>query len=834
MRVSVNWIKEFTQIDTPLDKLVDDIGSRLVEVEEIIDWGKRYEGIVVAKIIDKQEHPNADKLAVYKVTVGNGQAAQVVSGDRSLEINDLVGYIAPGRIVPSTYDDPVPVTMEVRPLRGIESAGMFGSAKELMIGMNHEKVQVLDVAVEPGSPLADAYQLHDMIIDIDNKSFTHRPDAFGLIGFAREVAAIEGIRFESPDWFKNTTSSLDVANVQMPLSVDNQAADLCPRFMAIALSGISMSSSPLSLQSMLVRMGIRPISTIVDITNYMMLLTGQPLHAYDYDKLSALQGTDSEGVRLVVRRAQKGDILTLLDGRDIAVREGALLIATPTQPVGLAGIMGGLSTEIDDETRNIVLEAANFDMYNLRSTSMTHGIFTDALTRFSKGQSPSICAPVLGQATRMILDLVPGSLVASKPIDIYDHPKQEVTINCRVSKINALLGTEFTSQKIQTTLENAEFKVTASDDDHIEVVVPLWRSDIHIAEDIAEEVGRLNGFDKIEPNLPIHPMSPTMPTSLHILEQKIRHYLSGAGANELPTYSFISEKLVKNTGQDSKLAYHLANSISPELAYVRTTILPSLLARVQPNHKNGYPSFAAFEINLTESHAEIEEDSQLPVERDYLAFVYSAIDKAYDTEKQGNPFYQAKHYLQALFDHVKIKNVEYAPLSDYDIATLPMGTQLRVPIFDPRQSAVIKSRDRVLGIIGTPKQQIKTNLKLPQAIAMFECEVTAMNDVREEISDYTPLSRFPATEQDVCFKVANNVSYSVLANAVTQFLAQSDIKTVVSPVDIYQRADDTEHKQITIRIRLQHTERTLRTEEVNDLLSTLADHVNETLHGERI
>lgn len=832
MKVSLNWIKEFTSIDGTIGDLVELIGSRLVEVEELIDWGTRFQGVVVGEILHVEEHGNADKLNIYKVKISDSEERQVVSGDKTLKIGDRVGYIGPGVTVPSTYGTKNPAVMEERPLRGVMSAGMFGSPQELCLSADHSSVAVLDRDIAAGTPLAEAYDLDDVIIDIDNKSFTHRPDCFGIIGLSREIAAIQGKPFKSPSWFASQGFGALANGTKLPLVVKNDLPDLCSRYMATAIANVHNGQSPWQLQSMLTRMGIRPISLIVDITNYLMLLTGQPLHAFDYDKVAALS-SDGKTAELIVRHPREGEHLTLLDGRVIIPRKAAIVIATEKEPIALAGAMGGASTEVDEHTKNIIIESASFDMYSIRSTSMKHGVFTDAVTRFGKGQSPSQCAPVLNHGIGMVLELSSDAEIASDVIDDYPQPKRQEEIHLGAHWINDFLGIQLDTDQIAGMLRNVECDVAVHGSELV-VRPPHWRSDLAIAEDVVDEIGRLYGFDNIPATIVTRKAIPVMPSRTESLEAKLRDVLSSAGANEVLTYDFVSAKLMQQSNQEVADAFHLSNSISPELAYLRMTLLPSLLSKVFMNHKAGFDSFALFEMGKTHNRQEIGPD-ELPLERKALGLVWSASDNSYDLAKSGAAFYQIKHYVNATTQKIGIHGLEFRLLRSHTVDSIPAWLRNRVGLFDLNRSATVVHSDKIVGIIGEPNAAIRKALKLPKAVGMAEFDFDALLVSQSTKADYTPLIPYPAIEQDICFRLATEVHYRDVELYAKDFLqSTTDLHVDISPVDIYAKAGQDEFKHITVRIRMQHPERTLTTKEVNDVMDKLADKVHQVLRGERV
>jgi phenylalanyl-tRNA synthetase beta chain len=363
MKISLNTIRflneKFHSAGDPapegVNALVEKIGSQLGEVEETIEIGKKYDGVIIVKVVSCEKHPDADRLHVCMVDDGGvandaprdeDGLVQVVCGAPNVKAGVTVAWLPPGATVPSTYDND-PFVLEARELRGVVSNGMLASPKELAIGDSHEGLLLIDEDVAPGTPFAEYFNLKDdVVIDIENKMFTHRPDCFGWIGVAREIAGIQGQKFTSPEWYRSDASIEPPQLSTLPLEVRNEIPELVPRFTAVALSDVSIGPSPVWLQVALSKYGLRPISNIVDLTNYYMLLTGQPLHAYDYDKVRALDGGDK--ATLVVRKPHDAEKLTLLNGKEIEPRKDAIMIATESQAIGLGGVMGGGNTEVDE------------------------------------------------------------------------------------------------------------------------------------------------------------------------------------------------------------------------------------------------------------------------------------------------------------------------------------------------------------------------------------------------------------------------------------------------------------------------------------------------------
>ena len=835
MKVSLNWIRlmnanygcsNSTELGD-VDELINKIGAQLGAVEEVINLGERYDGVVVVKVISCEKHPNADKLKVC--TVDDGRVVknvkrnkeglvEVICGAPNVTAGQLVAWIPPGVIVPSTFDKD-PMVLEARELRGIVSNGMLASPKELALGDSHEGLLIIEEEVKPGTAFAQLYQLDDYIIDIENKMFTHRPDCFGILGVARELAGIYNKPFKSPQWYQQAASlAEDGRKNVLSLSVKNDKPKLVPRFCVVAIKDVKVAPSPIWLQSFLLRSGVRPINNIVDITNWFMMATAQPLHAYDYDKVK----TGVLGARL----SKKGEKLKLLNGRDLTLDDGDVVITDGQRPIGLGGIMGGAETEVDETTKNIILECASFDMNQTRKTAMRYGLYTDASTRFTKNQSPRQNRAVIVKTAHDMIQLV-GGRVASQLIDDKHQITSNPTVKTDAHLINYRLGLALSPLQIKKLLQNVEFSVSTAGD-KLEVIAPFWRTDIEIAEDIVEEVGRLYGYDKLPQHLPTRPIEPVSMNLLLGFKNKLRQILSEYGANEVLTYSFVHGNLLKISGQDSAAAYKLNNALSPSLQYYRFSLAPSLLDKVHANIKVGYDKFALFEIG--KGHTKENVDKQgLPTEFELLCLIYSASSKS---NPAGAAYYQAKKYLDELAAKLGIE-LKYSLISEMPQAAIAQP-------YDLQRSAMVSlaPSGMYLGIIGEFKPSVRQSLKLPEHSAGFEIDITALSESSPLVKAYQPLPRFPQTYQDLCLRTDAALSYAELTGFLVGLLEKSSDTEgyiySIDPLDIYQRPNDNKHKQTTWRISLSHPNKTLKTEEVNELMDLMAKAASKQINAERI
>jgi phenylalanyl-tRNA synthetase beta chain len=829
MKVSLKWSQYYANVpllpDGGVDELARKIGAQLGAVEEITDWGAQYKGIVIAEIAEKRDHPQADKLVIYQANVGGEAPVQVVAGDKNLQVGNKVAWIPPGMTVPATYYKE-PFVLEARPLRGETSNGMFGSGAELLVNDNHERVLVLDTDAAPGTPFAEAYHLDDHIIDIENKMFTHRPDCFGQLGVARELAGIQQKGFKSPDWY-NLQPSIPTPEVkELKLEVHNELPQLVPRFTAITMSNIEVRPSPIWLQTYLSRVGMRPINNLVDLSNYYMMLSGQPIHIYDYDKVKSFSKADS--AKLVVRNAKDGEQITVLGGKTIKLKTNDMMVSADDHVACVGGAIGGADTEVSNDTRNIIIEAANWDMYTIRRTSMEHGLFTDAVTRFSKGQSPLQNDRVVAKIVDDIKQLA-GGKIAGHLIDIKQELPEPPEIIVRSDFINARLGLQLADEEMAQLLRNIEFDVQLGDE--LSIKAPFWRTDIEIPEDIVEEIGRLYGYDHLPIELPERTLKPPQRDPLFDLKTEVRDILADAGANEVLTYSFVHGNLLDKAGQNRERAFQLSNALSPDLQYYRTSLTPSLLERIHANVKAGHDSFALFEIGKAHVKGEPDPvDAKVPKEVNAVSVVFAADEKA-ARQLAGAPFYAARKYLNQLLQKATW-DITLEPLEGADLYQNPWIEHMTAP-YDPRRSAVLRDNNGMIwGVVGEYKISVRKALKLPAFTAGFEIDPLLL--MPQTGPSYTPLSRYPKVEQDISLKVSTGVTYQTLYDeleAGLRELTDEHSHTELLPLDIYQK-DDTKH--VTFRLQIVHYDKTLVAAEVNELLDKLAARAKEKVGAERI
>ena len=842
MKVSINWAQRYSNVDLSsisTDELLQKIGSQLGAVEEVTYWGPRFDNVVVAHIVSCVQHPDADKLRVCMIDDGGvtpdverdkDGLVQVVCGAPNAREGILVAWLPPGSTVPSSIDKD-PFVLSARELRGMVSNGMLASAHELGISDDHDGILEINAHIageshaKPGTPFASLYALDDVIIDCENKMFTHRPDCFGILGVARELAGIMNQKFESPDWYLKSELP-DTSKATLALTSKNDIPHKVPRFMAQVVENVTVHPSSTGVQAALMRVGSRPINNLVDLTNFYMHLTAQPTHAFDYDKVKALCGGD---VTIFPRMAGDGEKLALLNGKTISLTKDDIVIATDTQAIALAGVMGGAETEVDAETKNIIIECANFDMYTIRRTSMRHGLFTDAVTRFNKGQSYRQNPTVLAKMVTEVCEFAGGTAgivvdsLANEPTESWEP------LTVEASFINARLGSDLSVKDIEQLLLNVEFDVTI-ENDSLTIAAPFWRRDIEVGEDIVEEVGRLYGFDKLPVYLPTRTTKPAPKNAIMDLKRRLREILASAGANEVVTYSFVSGSLLTKTGQSTSEAYQLANALSPELEYYRLTLTPSLLQKVSPNIRAGHDAFALFEINKTHVKLHGKDEDELPLELQMTSLVYAANDKSVG-KNAGAAYYQAKAYLDYIASKLGV-SFTYTPIDkdpNYEV-TKP---------FDYSRSAMVTEsvNGTSIGIIGEYTALVRRNFKLPHNSAGFEVGTEGLLECVANPSSYKPLSKYPSISQDMTYQCPEALLYATLEQslhkAITHESSDHGYDVALLPLNIFQKESATT-KNISIRLTLTHNLRTLKTEEVTAFVDAVTSKVEHDMKVTRV
>ena len=870
MKISLNEIKKLVPAAAKVstDELTTLIGSRLVEIEEKIDLATKYANIYIVKVAECEPIPDTH-LHLCQIDAGtigkkfsdvststskptnsasSNPTAQVVCGAPNVHKGMLAVWLAPGAIVPQTYGGE-DFKLGSRKLRGHESNGMLAGLDEIDLGDDHSGIVEIDPAqvnattgkkVQPGDSFAEAFDLNDIILDIENKSLTHRPDTFGLIGFAREVAGILGAKFDE-SMSEQSGISISGAPVARPvvtgelpilaprrsrrspetdiagsslISIKITNPELCQRYSCAVIEMSDATSDDKYLTPMdvfLAKAGMHGISKIVDVTNYLMLMTGQPLHAFDYDKFVAVGG--SKHPNIIVRAAKEGEELQLLDGKTIECQKHDILITSNDVPVALAGAMGGKNTEIDASTKQVIIESATFSLYNLRKTQMAHGIFSEAITRFTKGQPAVLTMPVLEQACSML-----GGKVLSVTDEYPAHDGPSV-VKITTDDINSLLGTKYTKKQIISTLENVGFKISEKSNTLI-VATPLWRTDIHIKEDIIEEVGRLLGYDNIPLDLPTRPYLGAEKNALLDLKTRARNILSGRiSAHEVLTYSFVSRKLQESVGEDPADSYLIVNSISPELQCFRQSLAPSLLEKMRDNLKAGFKDFSLYEINQISRKSLGLDQDDVPRLRTRLAFATTG------------DFYLAKAAISALLADLGFKSLDFSVFDQPDAAPYlePLHSAI-VSVAAPDNTSDTTSDTTPVAYLGEVKSSILRQLKISTPVSVFELDLDSLLQLQPATTSTSiKLSKFPSVERDITLKVSAKQDFASVVQPVERVLKELGLNFTLTPTSIYQPIPAGTTKNISFHLRFSSDKKTLENTEISAIMESVEKSVKQAV-----
>ena len=862
MLISLNAIKRYVKIPDSLSNsdLMKLIGSRLVEVEGTESLAEKYQNIYIAKVV-KCTDIEGTHLHLCEIDAGSHNSEfstlengliQVVCGAPNVRAGILVAWLAPGAIVPSTFGTEN-FQLSIRKLRGYESYGMIAGPDELGFGNEHKYIaEIASGLANPGDTFTSVFGLDDIIIDIENKSLTHRPDTFGIIGFAREVAGILGQKFDEPSIyqgnFKTQSEIFPRQNNELAIEIADQK--LCPRYSCVVFDQSDFTKEktpevpdnrPLTKDSIfLYKAGMRPVSQIVDATNLTMLETGQPLHAFDYDKFIAIGGTDRP--KILVRCAKTDEKLTLLDNTEVELNENDIVITSNDVPVALAGAMGGKNTEIDENTKRILLESATFSLYNLRKTQMAHGIFSEAITRFTKGQPAfgtvpalRLCLEKLGVKNLDQVAFADRNFVENQS----DSDKSLIVIS--LSDLNQTLGAEFTAAEVKQTLENVGFLVTADANntigstahndsatndlaaDQLVVKAPLWRTDIHIKEDIYEEMGRLTGFDNIPKTLPIRSFKGSPKNPLFTLKTQLRNILSDAiGANELLTYSFVSKALQQKVGEDVGKSYEIVNSISPELQCFRQSIIPSLLEKTYENQKAGYKDFVLYEMNQVAKKSFGLQSDQTPKMESHLAICL-----------EGD-YYQIKQICETLGRRLGF-DFDFSEISAQDLNAQDLNAQnlnaqnLNVhnfPYFEPLHSVSIKIAQKTIGTLGEIKHTALKSMKLKN-IAALEIDLTPLLSLVPQLRGAKKISRFPSVSRDLTVKTPDTISFAKLSQKIEDAIKRDALVYNIEPVSIYRQTENSDTRNCSFHLNFASTVKTMSADEISAIMKQIEQNITE-------
>ena len=785
MKISYKWLKEYVDINVTPEKLAELLTMHSFEIEEIIYQGKGLENVVVGEVLEKEKHPDADKLSVVKVKINSKEISEIVCGAPNIDVGQKVLVAKLGAEIPCG------LKIEKRKVRGVESSGMVCAEDELGLGENHEGIMVLDEKSKIGTLAQDILGLDDVIFEIDilpNRAH----DCLSHLGVAREVAVL----LESK--IKNQKSNMDlrISNSSKELEVKIKNEELCRRYSAVIINSVKIKESPSWLKNRLESCDIRSINNIVDITNFVMLSIGQPIHAFDADKLNG---------KIIVRNAKKGEKIVSLDENKYELTENDLVIADEKNPIAIAGVMGGLETAVDENTKNIIFEAANFQGTNIRKTSSRLKLSSESSYRFEREIDPEIITSAIEMAVNLTKELSSGD-IKDGVIDIYPSPEKRRNIKFNFSRIENLLGIEIEKEKVFSILISLGFEVSQNDDE-IEVLVPTFRRDVEKANDIIEEIGRINGYEMIEEVFANVPMKSVIQDKTLLMEKDIRKTLEGLGFFEVYNYSFLGEKEI--SGVQLKIEDHLElqNPLSEEFMFMRTSLLPDLLNNTRDNlkHRDSFKLFELGRIYLKDSKDNVDE-------RKILSGIM--VNK----NQKETLFYNTKEQLKLILEKIGINRLSYGKIENSE------------SFWHKGRSAKILSKKKVIGKIGEIHPIVLNNFDLSSRVVYFEIYIEELVNFYGEIKKYQKINKFPEVELDLSVVFDESVQWGEIKKAINS--ASNNLIQGVEPFDIYRGENLGENKKsIAFRISYQAEDRTLTDEEVKVVQDKIIDKL-EKLGGE--
>ena len=809
MKVSLNWIKEYVALPAEMDlsRLAYDLTMATVEVEGTSRLADAFENIIVGEIKEVLPHPNAERLRICKVDIGNGDIRDIVCGGSNLEAGMKVAVACPGAMV-RWHGEGEPVKIGLAKLRGVESYGMICASSE--IGLfdlfpTEAEAEIVDLSAfsaPAGTPLAEALDLDDIILEIDNKSLTNRPDLWGHYGIAREIAALYDLPLK-----EIAPYSIDAA----PLTIEIADTERCPRYIGVELHNLSVKESPFAMKTRLWRVGQRPINALVDITNYVMMAVGQPTHAFDRDNI--------EG-HIVVRRAKQDESLLLLNGKELALCEDDLVIADTKSAVGLAGVMGGAKDSVLPTTDKVILEIANFTPSGVRRTALRYDNRTEAVARYEKGIDPERCDLALSLAMELFRDLYPEMKVCAFS-DTYPEKLTCAEIDVSLAWLESRLGKRVPNDTIAKKMGAMGYTVSF-DGDNMHIRVPSWRStgDVSIKADIMEEVARMYGYENFEAT-PITTAFDGAINQLEVdLERKIKEYLAlRCGMQEIFTYPWMSDEFVDALGIDTALAFQLATPPSPTERYIRSSLLPNLCKAVALNQKY-FSDFSIFETAMVIQDKDYTtpyyENERLPLQRRGLAGAFVCGD-----DDVMRLFRQAKGVIEQMPRDTHMEGFTLQKSEKPAWADETVWLNIFVGETQVGNLALLAK-----------KAALSCGIK-SGFVMLFELDIDALIPFRSRTNRFAHLAEFPITDYDISLLFDSELPWEKISAVALGCKGQNKALRDVKFIEEYKGKHIPEGKKsVTLRIEIGADDKTLKTEEIEACVNVVVKKLVKQLGAE--
>ena len=809
MKVSLNWIRDYVQLpaDADLKKLAYDLTMSTVEVEDAVDLSRQFDHMVVGVINTIEQHPNADKLKVCKTDIG-GEVKDIVCGGSNLREGMKVAVALPGAMC-KWHGEGDLVEIKKSKLRGVESYGMICGAVEIGLAdlfPTKEEAHILDLSdfgAPAGTPLADALDLNDIILEIDNKSMTNRPDLWGHYGIAREIAALYDLPMnEFPHFDRNVENTAG-------FHVTVEDAERCPRYLSAQIEGLYVKPAPYQMQSRIWKVGMRPINALVDVTNYVMLATGQPTHAFDSDHIAG---------HIIVRRAGEGEKLLLLNGKELALSSDDLVIADDAGVVGLAGVMGGAKDSILPETDKVILEVANFDAKGIRRTALRYDNRTEASARYEKAIDPERCDQAFDLSMQLFTQLYP-ELKVTGLVDEYPEHLKQAEIDVALSWLERRLGKRLPQEEIQHKLELLGYTVSFQGD-NMHLVVPTWRStgDVSIQADIMEEVARMYGYE----NFKAAPITTSFDGAINQLdkdlERRIKEYLAiRCGMQEIFTYPWMDEQFVNAVLQSTDGILSLSTPPSPAERFVRSSLLPNLCKAVVKNERY-FDEFSIFETaqvfrdeNYTTPYDPRE---KLPSQRKNVAGAFATTDKDVTAL-----FRKAKGVVEMMARYVHMEALTFKQ------AEKPVWADNVVWLNIYRGSEKVGD----LALLAK-KVSMACGIK-NMNVMLFQLDQDSLVPLKSRTNTFTHMAEYPMTDYDISLLLDGSVQWKDVLQTVGGI--KSELLHGASFVDEYRgKQVPAGKKSLTLRLAIGSKEKTLTSSEIEEVASNVLNKIAKRFGAE--
>jgi len=783
--VSYDWLKQYVKLKASPKEFAARLSLCGPSVERLYPQGAALDKVVVGRILTVKPHPNADKLRVVETDLGT-MTKDVVCGGSNLKEGQLVAVALPGAWV-KWHGEGEPVEIKEAALRGVDSYGMICGADE--IGLldrfpkkeEKEIVDLSDLESKPGTPLAEALKMDDVIFDVEVTS--NRPDAYSMLGMAQEAAAI----LEAPlTWKPPKAPQLKKGAATLPLAVEVKAKKLCPRYKALVMRNVKVGPSPAWLKARLASAGQRSINNLVDITNYVRLELGQPMHVFDYDTL--------KGKKIVVREAAEGEKLKALDGNAYALKAGQLVIADADRPVAVAGVMGGEETGTTEKTKTIVIEAAAFDPVSIRRTARALGLHSDSSKLYEKGLSTELVDVAMERAAELAAELS-GAEVASKRFDVRAAPYKKLVFPFRPERAAELIGVAIPAARMRKILTDLGFKVAGAAKKW-SVTVPFWRDhDIEGERDLVEEVARVYGYGNLPSVIPAGPLPLAEPSPELAWEDKAKRHLKDWGFTELMTYSFISKELAEKVGADPKRLLRVSNPLNEEFEYMRDRLGASMLKIVAENQEEAVEG-RAFEL----ANVYLPRENDLPEETPRLMLL------VWGRENDGRQVSAAKGALEAL-------------LEEFGVRGCAISRETAEHAWHPGRSGLIKVAGETLGMLGEFHPELLAKFGIERRVAAVSLDFAKLLTFASTAKFYAPIPEFPRVKRDLAFVVERHLEHAAVAEKIRR--ADPLIRTV-ELFDVFEGKNLGEGKKsMAYHLEFGADDRTLKAEDVDRVMDAV-------------